>query len=88
MERQGDTYDWNEGSKRTGRMDGKTKGWQESLYLSVLRWRVGCVRDYGRLTKCPYCDSPVILPGQVSGQFQPDLVIPFQLDENDAKRGI
>lgn len=36
-------------------------------------------------TKCPYCDSPLILPGQVSGEFRPDLIIPFQLDDKDAK---
>lgn len=36
-------------------------------------------------TKCPYCDSPVILPEQVSGGFKPDLIVPFQLDAKAAK---
>lgn len=36
-------------------------------------------------TKCPYCDSPVIMPGTVSGEFRPDMIIPFGLDKDDAK---
>lgn len=36
-------------------------------------------------TKCPYCDSPVVLNSQLSGVLKPDLVIPFKLDKKVAK---
>ncbi len=36
-------------------------------------------------TKCPYCDNPVIVMGQLSGDLKPDYVIPFTMDKNDAK---
>ncbi|MCL2356719.1 MAG: hypothetical protein FWC70_06130 [Defluviitaleaceae bacterium] len=32
-------------------------------------------------THCPYCDSPVIMVGQLSGSAKPDLIIPFKLDK-------
>ena len=35
-------------------------------------------------THCPYCESPIVLSGQFSGQMKPDLVIPFKLDKNKA----
>lgn len=36
-------------------------------------------------TKCPYCDSPVIMPGKVAGNLRPDMIIPFWLDKEAAK---
>ncbi len=36
-------------------------------------------------TNCPYCGSPVILQGKLSGSLKPDLVIPFKLDKEAAK---
>jgi DNA-directed RNA polymerase subunit RPC12/RpoP len=30
-------------------------------------------------THCPYCDSPTILPAQLTGQRRPDLVVPFKI---------
>ncbi len=36
-------------------------------------------------THCPYCGSPVILTGQLSGGLKPDYVIPFKLDKQAAK---
>lgn len=38
-------------------------------------------------TKCPYCDSPITIKGQLAGDLRPDLIIPFKLDKNDAKEG-
>ena len=35
-------------------------------------------------THCPYCESPIVLSGQFSGDMKPDLVIPFKLDKNKA----
>lgn len=39
-------------------------------------------------TECPYCGSPVVLTGQISGGLRPDLVIPFKLDKEAAKEGL
>lgn len=35
-------------------------------------------------TTCSYCDSPLVLPEQLSGEKKPDFIIPFQLDKNAA----
>lgn len=39
-------------------------------------------------TACPFCDNPVVMLGQLSGELKPDLVIPFQLDKEAAKQGL
>ncbi|MGN1398372.1 MAG: hypothetical protein ACI4WG_00005, partial [Erysipelotrichaceae bacterium] len=36
-------------------------------------------------TKCPYCDSSIVLNSQLSGQLKPDLIIPFKLDKKQAQ---
>lgn len=36
---------------------------------------------------CPYCDNPIIMKGNLSGELKPDYVIPFKLDKNAAKEG-
>lgn len=36
-------------------------------------------------SRCPYCDNPVIMKGQLDGDLRPDYVIPFQLDKKAAK---
>ncbi len=35
-------------------------------------------------TFCPYCESPAILPGRLSGDIRPDGVLPFQKTKEDA----
>ncbi len=35
-------------------------------------------------TSCPYCGNPTVVPGQFSGAWKPDLVIPFRLDKDAA----
>lgn len=35
-------------------------------------------------TSCPYCDNPVVMTGNLSGELKPDLVIPFKLDKKAA----
>lgn len=37
---------------------------------------------------CPYCDSPVVMKGKLSGDLKPDYIIPFRLDKNAAKAGL
>ena len=39
-------------------------------------------------SSCPYCDSPVVMKGQVSGELKPDYIIPFKLDKQAAKEGL
>ena len=39
-------------------------------------------------TSCPFCGNPVVMTGVVSGVLKPDLVIPFRLDKEAAKRGL
>lgn len=34
---------------------------------------------------CPYCDSPVVMTGKLSGALRPDCVIPFKLEKKEAK---
>ncbi len=36
-------------------------------------------------SKCPFCDSPVIMQGNLTGTLRPDVVIPFKLDKAAAK---
>ncbi|MBV4180911.1 hypothetical protein KSY88_01320 [Collinsella aerofaciens] len=35
------------------------------------------------VTTCPYCGNSAVAPGQLSGDFSPDLVIPFKLGHDD-----
>ena len=35
------------------------------------------------VSTCPYCGNPAVAPGQLSGDFSPDLVIPFKLGRDD-----
>ena len=39
-------------------------------------------------SKCPYCDNPVVMTGQLSGVLKPDYIIPFKLDKKAAKEGL
>ena len=39
-------------------------------------------------THCPYCDNPVIMTGNFSGDLKPDYVIPFKLDKEAAKESL
>lgn len=36
-------------------------------------------------TFCYYCHNPIVLSGQVTGDFKPDLVIPFSIDRKQAE---
>ena len=35
-------------------------------------------------TTCPFCDNPVVMSGQLTGELKPDAVIPFKLDKKAA----
>ena len=36
-------------------------------------------------SKCPYCDSPVVMKGNFEGDLKPDIVIPFKITKKEAK---
>ena len=44
--------------------------------------------DTAASMKCPYCDNPVIITDRLSGEYKPDLIIPFKLDKNAAKTAL
>ena len=35
--------------------------------------------------KCPYCDNPIVMMGNLTGDLKPELIIPFKLDKKAAK---
>lgn len=37
---------------------------------------------------CPYCGSPVVFKGKISGMLKPDCIIPFKLDKKKAKEAL
>ncbi len=37
-------------------------------------------------SRCPYCDNPVVMKGNLSGVLKPDFIIPFKLDKEQAKK--
>lgn len=37
-------------------------------------------------TRCPYCDNQTIIPSRLTGTFRPDLIIPFKIDKESAKK--
>lgn len=39
-------------------------------------------------TTCPYCDNPIVMMGQFSGELKPDYVIPFMYDKEAAKEAL
>ena len=39
-------------------------------------------------TACPFCDNPVIMTGQLSGDLKPDYVIPFRIDKKAAMEAL
>ena len=39
-------------------------------------------------SQCPYCDNPIVMTAQVSGDLRPDFVIPFKLDKKQAKQAM
>ena len=39
-------------------------------------------------THCPYCDNPVVMAGQFTGDLRPDLVVPFRLNKEQAKAAL
>lgn len=66
--------------------DGETDGLKTYVCKSCGGEIVG--DDTTAATSCPYCDNPVVLSGQFTGNLKPDYVIPFKLDKNAAKEAL
>ena len=39
-------------------------------------------------SSCPFCDSPIVVKGNVSGELRPDLIIPFKLNKEQVKEAL
>lgn len=39
-------------------------------------------------SKCPYCDNPIVMMGNVKGDLKPDFIIPFKLDKKAAEEAL
>lgn len=39
-------------------------------------------------SKCPYCDSPIVMSDSFSGDLKPNYVIPFKLNKEEAKTAL
>ena len=39
-------------------------------------------------SKCPYCDNPVVMSGNFTGDLKPDYIIPFKYDKEAAKAAL
>ena len=39
-------------------------------------------------SRCPYCDSTIVMKGMFAGDLKPDYVIPFKIERNAAKEGL
>ncbi len=46
------------------------------------------VEEHTSATQCPYCDSYLILNERVEGEYQPQLILPFQLGKESCKKSI
>ena len=80
-----DEMNW-EDATNTEWQEGETEGLR--IYVcNACGGEVIC-DDTTAATKCPYCDNPVIMKGQLGGDLRPDLVIPFKLDKKAAKAAL
>ena len=46
------------------------------------------VQEYTSATQCPYCDSYLIFNERVEGQYEPKMLIPFQLGKESCKQSL
>ena len=81
---------------RAAEEQGKETQWDTSAHRE--EWKDEHIRAYScpscaaelicddttAATSCPYCGNPTVVPGQLSGTWKPDYVIPFKLDKKAA----
>ena len=66
--------------------DGETNGLRSYVCKSCGGEIVG--DENTAATACPFCDNPVVMMGQFSGDLKPDCVIPFKIDKKAAKAAL
>lgn len=66
------------------------KGEQEGMFVYVCDSCGGEIVGEATTaaTFCPYCGNNVVMKAQFTGMLRPDLVIPFKLDKEAAKKGL
>lgn len=65
-------------------------GEAENMYVYSCRscgGEIVCEETTGA-TACPYCGNPVVIKRAFAGELRPDLIIPFALDKDAAKRAL
>lgn len=66
---------------------GEAEEWSDShvhIYVCISCGGEIIADEFSAATECPYCCSPVIFKGNLSGELKPDLIIPFKLDKKAA----
>ena len=81
----GDVMEWETAAGSTWQ-EGEAEGLC-SCVCSACGGEIACDENTAA-TSCPFCGSPVVMSGQLSGALKPDLVIPFKLDKKAAKAGL
>ncbi len=79
-----DELNWNTAGAGTDWQPGETDGMRVYICQSCGGEIVGDANMAA--TSCPFCGNPVVVAGNFSGILKPDLVIPFKLDKEAAKR--
>ena len=46
------------------------------------------VEEHTAATKCPYCENYLIFDSRVEGQYEPQMIIPFQLGKESCKKSV
>lgn len=86
VEAQGDTFEWDDDAERNqGEWAFKEEDGRKVYTCPCCGAEVDADETTASTT-CRYCDSPIILPGQVSGEYHPDVIIPFQMNEEAVKK--
>ena len=76
---------------KAGTQNTQENGWQEDelkgMYVYECKSCSGEIIGDETLgaTRCPYCGNSVVMKEQFSGDLRPDLIIPFCIDEKQAK---
>lgn len=78
---QSDNMEWDTGSGEQWR-EGETEGLRVYTCNACGGEIVG--DETLAASSCPFCDNPVVMMGQFTGDLKPDYVIPFKFDKNAA----
>ncbi|MCL2632019.1 MAG: hypothetical protein FWD45_02865, partial [Coriobacteriia bacterium] len=65
-------------------------GEQDDMHVFTCKTCAGAIVADSTMssTSCPYCGNPIVITERFSGTLKPDVVIPFKLTKEDAKRAL